>query len=101
MRLFTFRLRVTREPFAVTLLFLLPRPGLPRALPFFARPAGKCRCIWVYSTGNSNAAHIFQSVLLEDGGKVGLRDVVGEGTITEHDSAVAGGGQCRMPRHNF
>ena len=41
----------------------------------------------------------FETVLLEDGGEVGLGHVVGEGAVAEDDGGFSGGLQCLVPRH--
>ena len=46
------------------------------------------------------AAHVFEAVLLEDGGEVGLGHVVGEGAVAEDDGGVAGRGQLLVPGHD-
>ena len=43
------------------------------------------------------APHVFQPVLLEDGGEVGLGHVVGEGAVAEDDVRLAGRGQFLVP----
>ena len=49
---------------------------------------------------SSEAPHIFQAVLLEDGGEVGFGHIISEGAVAEDDGAFAGGGLGFVPGRN-